>query len=84
MFKLECAAPGQEDSNFILDEPGETQGTTKCNLHFKMRTRVACPDYVSSMTAREDYLRSVLPFAIVYYLFMTFFAYNLVGYVYNS
>ena len=46
MFRLEC---GEEaDKQFVLDEMGGTQGTTKCEIHFKYKTPMACPWFVAN------------------------------------
>ena len=40
-FILVCA--GTQDPNFKINFPGETQGTTKCTLEFKINTPAGCP-----------------------------------------
>jgi len=46
LFRLECGE--EDDEKFEIDEPGNMQGTTKCELRFKKKTPYACPDYVAT------------------------------------
>lgn len=78
-FRLECGE--SEDKQFVLDEIGGTQGTTKCEIHFKYVTPVACPWYLEKTTAAKK------PYGALHYLtiFAIIFAiYLAAGIFYNK
>lgn len=49
VFRMECAET--QDKEFELNEVGHTQGTTKCELHFKIKTPLACPWYAGTIAS---------------------------------
>ena len=51
IFKLECGE--SQDDQFVLDEPNGSQGSTKCELNFKMKTPAACPGFVAAQAAMK-------------------------------
>ena len=65
---------------FELNEIGHTQGSTKCELHFKLRTPVACPWFAATMGSRGS---KGLGFYILLALAL-FIAYNIAGVYYNQ
>ena len=78
IFRLECGE--EQDKAFILNEPGHTQGSTKCELHFKIKTPVACPWYVSNLNEKNR------TWGIAYWslvLLAMFLIYNIAGMIYN-
>ena len=63
-----------------MNEVGGTQGSTKCELHFKMRTPVACPWFAASMAGRNGH--GLLYYTLV--LTALFLLYNIAGVYYNQ
>lgn len=78
VFRLECG--DVEDKSFTLNEPGETQGTTKCELHFKIKTPVACPWFVSNLS-NQHHGKGVMFYTLI--LLGLFLTYNIMGIIYN-
>jgi len=72
-FKLYCAE--KEDSNFVLDLPGNTQGTTKCTLEFKILTPAGCPGGSYGFGKR--------PIVILFWILLGFFCYFVIGTIFN-
>jgi hypothetical protein len=71
-FKIYCSA--FQDNNFILDLPGETQGTTKCILDFKINSPAGCP---YGVYYGLTYTRAL------FYLVVLFILYICVGMIYK-
>ena len=71
-FKIYCSA--FQDNNFILDLPGETQGTTKCILDFKINSPAGCP---YGVYYGLTYTRAL------FYLVVIFILYICIGMIYK-
>jgi hypothetical protein len=70
-FKLLCS---KEQNNFEIDLPGNTQGTTKCLMEFKINTPAGCPGGVY-----PGFKSTVTLFWII----IIFTIYILIGFMYN-
>ncbi|MCQ2817143.1 MAG: autophagy-related protein 27 [archaeon] len=63
-FSIHCAR--KEDYNFKLDLPGETQGTTKCLLEFKINSPAGCPGGAYSGGLASKILIWLLIISLIY------------------
>ena len=70
-FKLLCS---KDQSNFEIDLPGNTQGTTKCLMEFKINSPAGCPGGVY-----PGFKSTVTLFWIIVF----FTIYILIGFMYN-
>ena len=70
-FKLICS---KDQGNFEIDLPGNTQGTTKCLMEFKINTPAGCPGGV------YPGFRST---ATLFWIIVFFTIYILIGFMYN-
>lgn len=71
-FTIYCSR--KQDKNFILDLPGNTQGTTKCILEFSIHSPSGCPNGsygASSITV------------LFYFIVFSFCLYLILGMIYN-
>ena len=66
-FKIYCSQ--RNDINFILDLPEGKQGTTKCEMEFKIYSSAGCPIAVSSKIKSSKILLLTLILFGLYFLF---------------
>jgi hypothetical protein len=70
-FKIYCSQ--SNDINFILDLPEGKQGTTKCEMEFKIYSSAGCPIAVSSKIKSSKILLLTLILFGLYFLFGFYF-----------
>ena len=72
-FKIYCSK--KDDNNFILDLPEGKQGTTKCEMEFKIYSSAGCPIISSSKIKSSK---------ILFFTLISLGLYFLIGFIFNK
>ena len=69
-FKIYCS--NKDDDNFILDLPEGKQGTTKCDMEFKIYSSAGCP-IISSLKIKSSKILVLTLISFGFYFLFGFF-----------